>query len=149
MLRLVGEYACSVDNKNRVRLPSQLIKQLGERDVYNFVLACGLEKNLVLYPLEVWDKKAERLAQLNEYDPEVRLLTRKMYRGMTLLAADDQSRILISKRLADYASIEKDVILYALNEKIEIWAVNEFENMMNLPSPTVSELAQKHLGNQV
>lgn len=148
MLKLVGEYACSVDTKNRVRLPSQLLKQFGERDTYTFVLACGLEKHLVLYPMEIWEKKAERLAQLNEYDPEVRLLTRKMYRGMTLLDVDEQGRILISKRLADYASIDKEVILFALNEKIEIWAVEEFDNMMNLSSPTLSELVQKHLGNQ-
>ncbi len=149
MLRLIGEYVCSMDTKNRVRLPSQLIKQLGVRDNYAFVLACGLDNHLTLYPIEIWDKKAEKLAQLNEYEPEARMLARKMYRGMTLLEADEQSRILISKRLMDYAGIEKEVILYAYNEIIEIWAAEAFENMMNIASPTTSELAQKYLGNKI
>lgn len=147
MLRLIGEYECSVDTKNRIRLPSQLMKQLGERSNYLFVLARGLDKNLTLYPIEIWDKLAEQLARLNQYDAEVRLFVRKMHNGATLLETDEQGRILITKRLAEYAGIEKEVILFAHNERIEIWAINEFEKVINDNAVAMSDLAQKLMGN--
>ena len=38
MLNLRGEYDCTVDAKGRIRLPSGLLKKLGERETYDFVL---------------------------------------------------------------------------------------------------------------
>ena len=148
MLNLLGEFDCTMDAKGRVRLPSSLIKQLGERASYDFVLTKGFEKCLNLYPKEIWDKKAEKYHALNEYDTDTRTFLRRLSNGITALELDEQGRILISKRLSEYANLEKDIILNAFGDKIEIWSIENYEAFMNDDSISMAELSQRVLGNR-
>ena len=80
MKQLLGEYECKIDEKSRMRLPSGLISQLGEREAYSFVVNRGFEKCLMLYPEEVWEKTTEDMNQLNVYSkknirPDSKLIT--------------------------------------------------------------------------
>jgi len=50
MVQLLGEYDCKIDAKGRLRMPSALLKQLGELESYKFVVNRGFEKCLMLYP---------------------------------------------------------------------------------------------------
>jgi MraZ protein len=45
--------------------------------------------------------------------------------------ADSANRLLLPKRLTDYASIEKEVILSANLNKIEIWSADLFNKVMD------------------
>ena len=58
MYQLRGEYECSVDAKGRLRLPSGLLRQFGGSGSLSFVVNRGFEKCIMLYPKEVWDRKA-------------------------------------------------------------------------------------------
>lgn len=148
MLNLRGEYDCTMDAKGRVRLPSALLKKLGERESYQFVLNKGFEKHLTLYPIEVWEDTVKGFEKLNIYDNTTRNFLRGFYNGATDVELDDQSRILISKRLADFAGLEKDVILNAYGNKIEIWNATDYEDMMNSNTTSMAHLAQSVLGNR-
>ena len=148
MLNLRGEYDCSMDAKGRIRLPSSLLKKLGERDNYQFVLNKGFEKHLTLYPIEVWETTVKDFEKLNPYDNDTRQFLRRFHNGATDIEMDDQMRILVPKRLGEFAGLEKEIILNAYGDKIEIWDATEYENMMNGSDTTMAELAQKVLGNR-
>ncbi len=147
MPQLLGEFDCTMDTKGRVRLPSGLLKQLGEQGV-QFVLNKGFEKHLTLYPQTVWDETVKEFEQLNAYDADTRNFIRRFHNGATPLDVDDQSRILIPKRLAEYAGIEKDVILSAFGNKIEVWDAAEYERAMANSDTNMADLAQKVLGSR-
>jgi len=72
MYHLTGEYDCKTDAKGRVRLPSSLIRQIGENGTLNFTVNRGFEKHLMLYPSDVWEKKTKEINQLNIYDAKER-----------------------------------------------------------------------------
>ena len=148
MLNLRGEYDCSMDAKGRIRLPSSLLKKLGERENFHFVLNKGFEKHLTLYPIEVWEATVKEFEKLNPYDNDTRQFLRRFHNGATDIEMDDQMRILVPKRLGEFAGLEKDVILNAYGSKIEIWDATEYENMMNDDRTTMAHLAQKVLGNR-
>lgn len=148
MLNLRGEYDCTMDAKGRIRLPTALIKRLGERESYNFVLNKGFEKHLTLFPAEIWETTVKEFEKLNLYDNDTRNFLRRFHNGTTDVDLDDQSRILVPKRLAEYASLEKDIILSAYGDKIEIWNAAEYERMMNDDTMTMTNLAQRVLGNR-
>jgi MraZ protein len=148
MLNLLGEFDCTMDAKGRVRLPSGLIKQLGERESYNFVLNKGFEKHLTLYPQETWDKTVAGFSALNPYDSDTRNFLRRFHNGATPIDMDDQGRILIPKRLTEYAGLDKDIILTTWSDKIEIWDAAEYERFMNDDNTNMTDLAQKVLGNR-
>jgi MraZ protein len=146
MIQLLGEFDCAMDAKGRVRLPSGLLKQLGEEGV-SFVLNKGFEKHLTLYPKSVWEKTVEKFSSLNTYDSSTRDFLRRFHNGATNIEVDEQSRILIPKRLLEYAGMEKDVILSCYNDKIEVWDATEYERFVNNSEVSMSELAQKVLGD--
>ncbi len=148
MLNLRGEYDCSMDAKGRIRLPSSLLKKLGERENYHFILNKGFEQHLTLYPIEIWETTVKEFEKLNPYDNDTRQFLRRFHNGATDIEMDDQMRILVPRRLCEFAGLGKDVILNAYGNKIEIWDAKAYEIMMNDDSITMATLAQKVLGNR-
>src|SRR3989338_7434847 len=73
---LIGEYLHTIDQKNRLSVPSKFRKDLGEI----VVLTRGLDKCLFLYTLVEWQILAERLAKLPwvKYSEENRIILRFM-----------------------------------------------------------------------
>ena len=144
--QLLGEYECKIDAKGRMRMPTGLIGQLGEEAALDFVINRGFEKCLMLYPEPVWDRITNEINQLNLYTKKNRDFVRYFYRGAQKVAMDSADRILVSKRLLEYAGIDKDVILSAYHDRIEIWAVDQYEHLLDEEPADFSDLAEDVLG---
>lgn len=147
--QLLGEYDCKLDPKGRLRIPTGLITQLGEDGQQGFVINRGFEKCLVLYPRPLWDKISEEINELNLYNQQNREFARYFFRGAQEIALDGVDRILLSKRLMDYAGIDKDVILSAYSGRIEIWAKEIYDDMLDQEPADFANLANKVLGKEV
>ena len=144
--QLLGEYECKIDAKGRMRMPSGLIAQLGESDALTFVINRGFEHCLMLYPEPVWERITNEINQLNLYNKKNRNFVRYFYRGAQKVVVDGADRILVSKRLLEYAGIEKEVILSAYNDRIEIWAADQYEALLDEEPEDFSDLAEDVLG---
>jgi len=145
MQQLLGEYECKIDPKGRFRMPTDLIGQLGE-DVQSFVVNRGFEKCLMLYPEPVWERITAEINQLNLYNKKNRDFVRYFYRGAQKLDLDGADRLLITKRLLEYAGIDKDVILSAYNDRIEVWAKDQYDMLLDEEPDDFSDLAEDVLG---
>jgi MraZ protein len=147
VFRITGEYQVTIDDKGRLKLPAALSKQLQEQGIaLHFMLNRGFEKCLHLYPKTVWDQKAAEVDRLNLYDPVQRQFVRYFYRGATWVTGDNAERILIPKNLADHAAIEKDIVLFAYHQQIEIWDSKKYYEEMAKEPSQFSELAAKVFG---
>lgn len=146
MQQLLGEYECKMDPKGRMRLPTGLIAQLGEGITHTFVINRGFDNCLMLYPETVWDKISAEVNQLNLYNKKNREFVRYFYRGAQKVEMDNADRILINKRLLEYAEIDKDVILSAYNDRIEIWATEKYDQVIDAEPEDFSDLAEEVLG---
>ena len=145
---LKGEYECKLDAKGRLRLPSALIKQLGSGDNLIFAINRGFEKNLMFYPKDVWDKKTKEINQrLNNYNRTHRQFIRYFYRGASELVLDNSDRVLIPKGLIEHADLEKEVILFAYQEQVEIWSKENYLLELNREPDDFSQLAHEVFGN--
>lgn len=145
---LTGEYECKLDAKGRLRLPNSLIRQIGYNGVLEFAINRGFEKHLMMYPKEVWGEKTEKINQLNIYNTRERQAIRYFYRGASLIHVDSADRILLPSSLIQYANLEKDVILFAYHEQIEIWNKDEYLKMLDEQPSEFSEIADGIFGNQ-
>ncbi len=130
-----------------MRMPSGLISQLGEEGGHSFVINRGFEKCLMLYPEEVWDRITTEINQLNLYNKKNREFVRYFYRGAQKVTMDSADRILVNKRLLEYAGIDKDVILSAYNDRIELWAADEYDSLLKEEPDDFSDLAEDVLGS--
>ncbi|MDP4266004.1 MAG: division/cell wall cluster transcriptional repressor MraZ [Bacteroidota bacterium] len=147
MTNLMGEFECRIEAKGRLQLPVALKKQLPVEAQDRFVINCGFENNLVLYPYNEWEIIQKKLSGLNEFKKDDREFIRIFYKGLTEITLDSASRLLIPKRLLDWASIDKEVILSARLNKIEIWDKTKYDSYFDKSSDDYSELAEKVLGS--
>jgi len=148
MTGFLGEFSCAIDNKNRLRVPAGLLKQLLPADMGRFVVNRGFEKCLVLYPITEWDRVFARINKLNTFKKENREFKRSFLRGATELALDTAERVLIPRQLMEYADIENEVILAANGSIIEIWNPTVYDAMLSEDSDKYSDLAERVMGNE-
>jgi MraZ protein len=147
MNQLLGEYPCKIDPKGRLRLPSGLLEQLPQEEQDHFVINRGLEKCLMLYPKKVWDEKSAQVNQLNDFDLQARLFKRAFYRGATPLKRDGADRLNIPNQLLEWAGVaDGEVVLAAVNDKIEIWSASEYEAQLG-GELDMAQLAQRVMGD--
>lgn len=144
--QLLGEYEVRLDGKGRFRMPTALIAQLGDWAQGNFVINRGFEKCLVLYPEPVWNDITAELNELNLYNKKNRDFARYFFRGASEVTLDSAERMLLPKRLAEYANIQQDMILSAYSGRIELWALDAYDQWMEEEPVDFSELADEVLG---
>jgi MraZ protein len=134
MLNLTGEYECKLDSKLRLALPAGLKKQLPPADQGRFVMNRGFEKHLNLFPFTQWQTYCEEVESgLNLLQSGDRAYMRNVRRGASELNLDNAGRLLLPKRLLDYAGITEEVILVGFGRWIECWDVELYESVFLNP----------------
>jgi MraZ protein len=143
MSGLIGEYYCKLDTKGRLSLPSRLRSQFPEAAGNALVINRGFEKCLVLYTKEDWLKETEKLNAVDDFmSPEIRRFKRIFTNGANILPIDNAQRILLPKKLLEYAALEDEVVLSAFGNKVEIWSKELYESELDVQSDELSELAK-------
>jgi MraZ protein len=144
MIGFLGEYESTIDPKGRFLLPSGFKKQLPEDSSNRFIINRGFEKCLTLYPLKSWEPIFAEISRLNDFDPKVREFRRYFLNGATMMDLDTAGRLLIPQNLKEHAGLEKDIVLVAAVNKIEIWDTKKYQQFFDSFSPEgFSDLAQQ------
>lgn len=143
MIGFLGEYEATLDAKGRFLLPAGLKKQMPEGEV-RFVINRGFEKCLTLYPMQSWEPIYKEISKLNDFDPKVREFRRYFLNGATEVEPDSAGRLLLPPNLKEHAGLEKDIVLVAAVNKIEIWDAGKYKQFFDSFSPEAfSNLAQQ------
>lgn len=146
MAGFIGEYECKLDAKGRFMLPAGLKKQIDPAAQEQFVMNRGFEGCLVLYPMNEWNVETARFEKLNLYVAKNRKFYRQFHNGATQLALDSAGRLLVPKQLAGAAGIEKEVVLFAYANRIEVWAKDRYHEEMG-DGGDFESLAEEVMGN--
>jgi MraZ protein len=145
MALFTGEHECKMDAKGRLALPARIKAKLPEVAGNQLVLSLGLEPCLVLYPLVEYKKIYARIASLNEFNEEFRSLQRNFFRRIVEVDLDTAGRILIPKHMARYASLDKDLVLVGMGNRLELWDQKTYDSYIISDNAQFSKLAQQHL----
>lgn len=146
MASFIGEYECKMDTKGRFMLPSGLKKQIDSAAQEKFVINRGFEGCLVLYPMNEWEKETAKFEKLNLFVAKNRKFYRQFHNGATQLALDGNGRLLLPKTLASVASIQKEIVLFAYANRIEVWAKDKYEEVMGEDLEDFADLAEDVMG---
>lgn len=141
----LGEFECTLDEKGRILMPAALLKQFTASLRKKFVINRSVfQKCLVIYALDGWQEIANDLLKLNRFNKENDDFIRQYTNGAIMLEVDASNRLLLPKRLLDYAKIDRDIVLSASLNKIEIWSVKVHNDLMkNYDHGKFAELAEK------
>lgn len=144
MIGFLGEFEATLDAKGRFLLPAGFKKQLPEEETTRFVINRGFEKCLALYPVKNWEPLFADISKLNDFDPKVREFRRYFLNGATFVEPDTAGRLLVPPNLKEHAGLQKDIVLVAAVNKIEIWDSNTYKKFFDSYSPDAfSNLAKE------
>jgi MraZ protein len=136
---LIGEYRHTLDPKKRLSLPSKWRKELGKK----LVVTRGLDNCLFVYPLKEWQKITEKIGQLSLGQADTRSFNRFFLSGAVEVEVDNVGRILVPDFLKEFAALGAKVVLAGLNDRVEIWGENQWDENMRLIEPNANSVAQK------
>ena len=149
LINLIGTYECKSDAKGRIMLPSALKKQLSSVMQDGFVIKRSVFNNcLEIYPMKEWDTMAAQVNQLNRFIKKNIDFIRSYMSGLKVVEADGNGRILIPKSLIVFAGIDKEIVLTASVNVIEIWDKLQYEETIKSTLKDFGKLAEEVMGNQ-
>ncbi|MFV0380539.1 MAG: division/cell wall cluster transcriptional repressor MraZ [Anaerorhabdus sp.] len=135
----IGEFRHSIDNKNRVIIPSKFREELGE----SFVVTKGLDGCLTVYTAVQWSALLEQLQRLPSTKRESRLYIRSLTAKATECEFDNQGRIKIPPYLLDEGKINKDCIIVGVADHIEIWNPDTWEGYCKQADESLEDIAEQ------
>lgn len=120
---LVGTYKHQLDEKNRMRMPAKLKKQLGE----NYYITKGTDGCLfVISNTEMHDTVYSKIKNISMFDDEVQKSIRLLFSSAFESEEDNQGRILLPGELKEYGGIKKNIVIIGAGLRAEIWAEDKW-----------------------
>ena len=135
---LIGEYRHNIDDKGRIIIPSKFREEIGMK----FVVTRGLDGCLFVYSMDNWNKIVSKLQTLPFTKKDARTFVRFFLSGATVCEFDKQGRINLSNSLILYAGIQKECTIIGVNDRLEIWASEKLDAIMEENELNFSTIAE-------
>lgn len=134
----IGEYHHNLDEKNRIVIPTKYRELLGNE----FIITRGIEKCLYIYSSDEWNNLVNKLDELPFTKKDARTFIRSFFSGANNCTFDKTGRIVISEILKDYASLKKECAIIGVNNRLEVWDKQLFDNFLNINNEKLEDIAE-------
>lgn len=131
----LGEYQHTLDAKGRVFLPHKFRGRLEE----GLFLTKGQDRCLYVFSTEGWSQFLEELQVQGLSGLGQRDFERLLFSGAVEQAPDKQGRIAIPETLRTYASLQRDVTVIGVRQRVEIWDRTTWEGRVSEAERAYSE----------
>lgn len=147
MITFIGDYTVRLDPKGRLSFPAAFKKQIREGAQQGFVLKRDVfDSCLILYPMEEWERQNRIIrSKTNPYNKEHARFLRMFYSGTAEVSLDASNRMLIPRRLLEFAGIGDEVVMAGQSGRIEIWASDQY-GRVSQADEDFAAMAEKILG---
>ena len=130
MVTFIGKYTSKVDDRGRLVFPAPFKSAVPPGSDLRFVIKKSLYDNcLEMWSYAEWERESEKIREgLDFFNPEHVTFWRQYMRDCDIVEPDARlGRISISRYLLDAIGVNKEVVFFGINFKIEIWAKENFE----------------------
>lgn len=137
-LLFLGEFEHSVDERGRIAIPAKFRAGLSD----GMVVTRGIDRCLVIWPMDEWRAISEKLRQLPLMHADARRLQRLLLSGATDTVPDRLGRILIPSFLRQYAELEDVAVVVGVLDRVEIWSRAHWDEERSSAEEESSRLAE-------
>lgn len=113
-----GEYNLQLDDKSRMRIPAKLRAQIAG----NFYILNGTGGCLFVMTEEKFNKYVEKFASVPVSDFVAQNAIRRITSSVVQPDEDNQGRFVLPAKAKEYARIDKRVVFIGVNDRMEIWS---------------------------
>lgn len=140
----MGEYDGKLDDRGRLAIPVNLLKEIPDNEKDELIVAKGLDACLEIMTQSEWSKILDEILSLDQ-DVEVnRLYFSRRISGGVGCPIDNSNRINLPPRLMNHAGLSnKDkVVIVGSIRRIQIWKEDAYDQHLN-KGGSMSELAEQ------
>ena len=134
-----GTYTPKLDEKGRLFLPAKFRDQLTE----GLVVTRGQESCLTVWPMDDFMELTRKAQEAPVTVKGARDYTRFLFAGASEEKPDKQGRITITPMLREYASLDRDVVVIGVMNRIEIWDPARWQQYSAEQETKFSELSEE------
>lgn len=147
MMLLTGTFTRSVDEKLRIAIPKRLREGLQGTPNRELYIAPGTDGTLAIYTEESLSALAARLAAASPTQQDVRAFSRLFYAQAERVEMDSQGRMRVPLPLAQLIGLGKEAVLLGVQDHVELWDRQRWEDYLAARSPHYDEIAERALSN--
>ncbi|MGC9605783.1 MAG: division/cell wall cluster transcriptional repressor MraZ [Minisyncoccia bacterium] len=116
---LIGEYRHTIDDKNRLSLPSKFRKEMGE----TVMVTPGLDSCLFIFTVKEWERISGHLSagESSILQADNRGFNRFLLGGAVEAEVDAVGRMLIPEHLRERARLKTSVVFIGVRDRVELW----------------------------
>lgn len=139
---IIGTYFHTIDDKNRLSLPSKFRKEMGKR----VVVTPGLDSCLFVFTADEWDKISGRLSgnDASMFKADNRSLNRYLLGMAVEVEVDAAGRMLIPEHLRSRAKLQSKVVFIGIRDRVEIWDEATWHEYAKKVEANADQLAEKY-----
>lgn len=125
-MSFTGTFEHTIDSKNRLAIPAELRGQvqreceLGEGDTIRLVVTIGDNRSLRIYTEPGFEKRAERLRDMDVDRRKRTEFRRLMFARSQLTELDKQGRLLLPAQLLAWSGLSGPVVLLGVEDHLEV-----------------------------
>ncbi len=120
---LLGNFQHTLDDKNRIRLPSNFRKEMGDE----YFLMPGTNGCIFVYKADESQNILAKLMSLDTLNPEQSLMLTQLTAFSRSVTADSQGRFMLPDDLIAKFGINKDVRIVGAVTRAEIWSEERWQ----------------------
>ncbi|MCK8600415.1 division/cell wall cluster transcriptional repressor MraZ [Desulfoferrobacter suflitae] len=135
-----GQSINRLDSKGRLRIPVKFRDVLQNHYTDGLIITV-MEKCLVAYPPEIWDKIENKVLNFSQVQPEQRAFMRFFISSAVECEFDKQGRILIPPVLRERAKLHQEVLIAGMLTSFEIWDKETWEQQMEWDTEHYQQIA--------
>ncbi len=138
---LIGTYSHTIDDKNRLSLPSKFRKEMGR----SVVVTPGLDSCLFVFTSKQWETISERLSgrEGSMLQSDNRSLNRYLLGMAVEVEVDAAGRMLIPDHPRTRAKLDETVGLIGVRDRVEIWDEATWKSYSTEVEKKADALAEK------
>jgi MraZ protein len=141
---LTGEFELSIDEKNRLLIPSEIRKSIDPaRDGEAFFLTVGVNRKPWLYPEKNYAALVSAERQDIIPDADNLAFDQMFFANAARVDMDKQGRILIPDKTLRRTATGREVTLIGVNNHLELWNRSDWDSQFEANLARMEELAQR------
>jgi MraZ protein len=145
MASFTGTYYYTLDPKGRIIIPSPLREIISSKydSTRLYITNSAFDKCLHVFPVAEWSVLEEKVKGLPTTDKSVQFFMRRVFSAAIGGEMDKNGRLMVPYELRQNASIENDVVIVGLMDRIEIWDKKRWDDITDPEKVDVEAYSKK------
>ena len=142
-----GNHPARIDDKGRLKVPSEFKKVIDERYGSQFYITSVDGRVAQLYPFEEWERIEQKLAALPTYNPTKKKFLSKVNYWGQMVEMDSQGRLLLPQLLREDADLKGEVAVVGNLNLLEVRNLEKYrKEVVEEPFTSQDEETLNELG---